>query len=591
MCQFAEVMEGLKSSSNLSVANDKFSAFNKYMHVPSKMDDRLKGIIEDAKGNTKSLVLVCGNSGDGKSHLIANFIEKGIIKLAKEFDVYIDATSSDRKGMRANEKLREKLDEFSDEKLGNGVIYRLIVAINLGVLNDFIKNYENEYKVLKKYIDDQGLFDNIPAWKYKLMEQNSVEQEKYYLGHVDFTSFHRYEIGDNGIDATFITKLFEKVVSNVPGNTIYEAFDKTCKSCPNKSNCSVYWNYFELTENKKLREYIVNVLIRAIIKGNLAPSVREIDDFIYEIIIGRTFEESEIMSKSVNRLTHFIQNTTLNLMFENYDGLMQYTSKEDVLGLAERRCDTELIALNLKPDFETWLMEEAIAFSPVYSQIRNDILFCKHNLAKRYKEKEQEIKQTVYKLFIRMKAVQEPILDEKYENYLKLLYYYNAGMENKCKELIQLVEECVYLWNGRLGDKSGNNIKTGVIVGRSSARYYLYKKMEVSFAKNTNVVPLNQGEEFPNFSSTMRFGFKLKDKINVIMLDIDYELYSFLLEVKAGYVPTNSDKKKNVKYDTFVRKIIAESDSDTYVYSRIEDGKTYRISKDDFGDYKFDYEV
>ena len=79
MCQFAEAMEGLKSSSNLSVANDKFSAFNKYMHVPSKMDARLKGIIEDAKGNTKSLVLVCGNSGDGKSHLIANFIEKGII--------------------------------------------------------------------------------------------------------------------------------------------------------------------------------------------------------------------------------------------------------------------------------------------------------------------------------------------------------------------------------------------------------------------------------------------------------------------------------------------------------------------------------
>mgnify|MGYP003346611147 CR=1 FL=1 len=40
---------------------------------------------------------------------------------------------------------KEKLDEFSDQKLGDGVTYRLIVAINLGVLNDFIKNYENRH--------------------------------------------------------------------------------------------------------------------------------------------------------------------------------------------------------------------------------------------------------------------------------------------------------------------------------------------------------------------------------------------------------------------------------------------------------------
>jgi len=591
MCQFVEAMEGLKSSSNLSVANEKFSEFNEYMHIPSKMDTRLKGIIEAAKEKSKSLVLVCGNSGDGKSHLIANFIEQGIVVPDEEFDVYIDATSSDRKGMRANEKLRAKLDEFSDAKLTDSVACRLIVAINLGVLNDFIKNYEEEYTVLKKYIDEQGLFDNIPAWKYKLMEQDSEQKSTYYLGHVDFTSFHRYELGVNGTDTSFINGLLEKVVGPAPENLIFSTFSTTCKSCPMVTNCPVCWNYRELVENKKMRGYVVDTLIRAIIKGNLSPSVREINDFFYEIIIGRTFEESEIMKKSVNRLVHFIQNSTLNLMFESRDGLLQYTSKEDVLGTAERKCDKQLIALNLKPDFEKWLLEEAVLVSQIYMQIYNNILFCKSNSAKQYKEKEQEIKQAVYKLFIRMQATGEEIQDVKYKRFLELLYYYNAGKENKCKDVIQLIKECVYLWNGRLGDKSGSNIKTGVIVGRSSARYYLYKKMEISFAENSNVVSLNEGEEFPNFSSVMRFGFKLKDKDKIITLDVDYELYSFLLEVKAGYVPTNSDKKKNVKYDTFVRKIIAESDSDTYVYSRIEDGKTYRITKDDFGDYKFDYEV
>ncbi len=591
MCQFVEAMEGLKSSSNFSVANDKFTKFNGYMHIPSKMDAHLEGVIEAAKGKSKALVLVCGNSGDGKSHLIANFIEQGIIVPKVDFDVYIDATSSDRKGMRANEKLREKLDVFSDIKLTDNTNYRLVVAINLGVLNDFIKNYENEYTILKKYIDDQGLFDNIPAWKYKLMNSNSEQQETYYLGHVDFTSFHRYEIGVNGIDSAFVTGLLEKIVSEEADNVLYEAFEKSCKVCQNKSNCPVYWNYSQLVENANIRKYIVDSLIKSIIKGNLSPSVREINDFFYEIIIGRTFEESKIVSKSVNRLIHFIQNSTLRLMFENKDGLMQYTSKEDVLADVERKCDKQLIALNLKPDFEGWILEEAVPTSPIYSQIYSNILFCKNNSAREYKEKEQEIKQAVYKLFIRMKAVEESVQDMKYNRYLELLYYYNAGMENQCKDLIMLVEDCVYLWNGRLGDKSGNNIKTGVIVGRSTAKYYLYKKMELSFAKNTKVVPMDQGEEFPNFSSTMRFGFKLKDKDNIVKLDIDYELYSFLLKVRAGYVPTNGDKKKNVKFDTFVRKIISESDSDTYVYSRFEDGKTYRITKDDFGDYRFEYEV
>lgn len=96
MCRFIEAMEGLKSSSNLSVANDKFTDFNKYMHIVSKMDDKLKEVISKAALKDKSLVLVCGNSGDGKSHLIANFISQGVIN-ENEFEVYIDATSSDKK--------------------------------------------------------------------------------------------------------------------------------------------------------------------------------------------------------------------------------------------------------------------------------------------------------------------------------------------------------------------------------------------------------------------------------------------------------------------------------------------------------------
>lgn len=590
MCQFIEAMEGLKSSSNLSVANDKFSKFNKYMHIASKMDDRLKVVITKASVKNKSLVLVCGNSGDGKSHLIANFISQGIID-TNDFDVYIDATSSDKKGKRANEKLREKLDEFSDQKLDDGITYRLIVAINLGVLNDFIKNFEEEYTQLKGYVDKQGLFDNIPAWKFIQMENEAEDAMPYCIGHVDFTSFHRYEIKSQGADVSFFSELLNKIVSNDTENSIYQAYSNGCANCSHRANCPVYWNYKELAGNVQLRNHVVNVLTKAIIKGNLAPSVREINDFYYEIIIGRTFDENAITSRSVNRLTHFVKNMTLWLLYESGEGLLQYTSKEDVLGDISRKCDKQIISLNLKPDFESWLQESAVEVSPIFVQIFNDILFCKNSNAKRYKENEQDIKQAIFKLYIRSTNLSADQVDERYYDYLKYLFYYNIGAEDKCKNVIQLVEECVYLWNGRLGDKSGTNIKNGVIVSRTSSKFYLFKKMDIKFAKNIQIMQLDANSEFPNFSSTMRFGFKLKDGKNIVSLDIDYELYSFLLEVKKGFIPTNTDRKRNVKYDAFVRKLISESDSDIYVYARGEEGKTYRISKDDFDNYTFDYEV
>ena len=47
MCNFINTMEKLKSSSSSSVANEEFTAFNNYMHTPSKMDERLSAVIKN----------------------------------------------------------------------------------------------------------------------------------------------------------------------------------------------------------------------------------------------------------------------------------------------------------------------------------------------------------------------------------------------------------------------------------------------------------------------------------------------------------------------------------------------------------------
>lgn len=589
MCDFINVMEKLKSSSNSSVANEEFTDFNEYMHTESKMDERLTNVIKNAANYQKSLVLVCGNSGDGKSHLIASLKGRGVID--ERFKVYIDATSADRKGMKANDKLREKLLPLSDEEICDGKSFRLIVAINLGILNDFLKNYEKEFSILKKYVDEQGLFENIPAWKYEKMKKEKVPNEDYYIGHVDFTSFHRYEITPGGLNLEFIQGLLDKIITNDSRNIMRMSFNNVCEKCPKRSNCPVYWNFKRIVQDKVYREYIVDVLAETIIKNNIAPSVREINNFFYEIIIGSTFDEELINANSTGRLVHFINNLSLNLLYESKDGLLKLVAEQDALNSKNRKYDKELVTLNLKPSFEKWLKEEAHKFNNELLQIDIGLVYCQTNYASEYKKLESEIKRSVFKYYIRYIDSQHREHDRKYIEFLQYLYAYNTGNEQKCKELINLIKECVYTWNGRLGDNSGDTVKNAIIYGKGTDRYYLYKVVEIIFQVDKTIEKIDEDGEFPNFASTLRFSFALNEKNSKrLSIDLDYELYDLLIEMKEGYIPTENDRKKNVNFDSFVRTLLTESESNIYIYSRYEKGKTYKITKDEFGTYAFENE-
>lgn len=316
MCEFVEVLEKIKSSSSASVANRDFSSFNEYMHIETDMDQELSEVISLALSYHKSLVLVCGNSGDGKSHLIANLIAKGII-CEDKFNIYIDATSSDKKGMLANAKLKEKLSPFSDLNITDQREYRLIVAINLGVLNDFLKNSKEEFKILAKYIHDNRLFDSLPTWEVEYNKsQRRDGDEEYFISHVDFTEYHRYSISREGAGSSFVNQLLSRIVDKQEANEIYRAYTSHCLCCPSSGNCPTCHNYTYLMEDSDKRKMVSDILVKAIIKNNLAPSVREVNDFFYECIVGSTFDESKNRSASVDRLIHFIHNSIMWNMYE-----------------------------------------------------------------------------------------------------------------------------------------------------------------------------------------------------------------------------------------------------------------------------------
>lgn len=158
-CKFTNELNRLRKSSSDSIDNvEKFDAFKEYMHVARTAEEDLKSILREINfSGKKSLVLLCGSAGDGKSHLLSYLKNSDEEKLISNYTVFNDATESSAPSMTAIETLSVLLKDFKDQNLslpGKNII----LAINLGVLSNFIESeYGDEFSLLRKYVEDSNI--------------------------------------------------------------------------------------------------------------------------------------------------------------------------------------------------------------------------------------------------------------------------------------------------------------------------------------------------------------------------------------------------------------------------------------------------
>lgn len=95
-CKFANELNRLCKSSSDSIDNtEKFDDFKKYMHVTRTAEEDLKAILRNVNaGNKKTLVLLCGSAGDGKSHLLSYLKNSDEEHLIENYTIFNDATES-----------------------------------------------------------------------------------------------------------------------------------------------------------------------------------------------------------------------------------------------------------------------------------------------------------------------------------------------------------------------------------------------------------------------------------------------------------------------------------------------------------------
>ena len=162
-CFFISELSKLRKLSMESVENTaSFDAFKKYLHVLRPVEVELRYLLNKVnEANKKTLILLCGSAGDGKSHLISYLRNADHEHLLDSFELYNDATESSAPKLTSIDTLAEKLAPFNDDNCTTNDGYKMILAINLGTLNNFIESEKGKsFSGLKAYVEANEIFSN-----------------------------------------------------------------------------------------------------------------------------------------------------------------------------------------------------------------------------------------------------------------------------------------------------------------------------------------------------------------------------------------------------------------------------------------------
>lgn len=381
-CKFINELNRLRKSSSDSIDNvEKFDQFKSYMHVVRKMEEDLKGLLRKVNASgKKTLVLLCGSAGDGKSHLLSYLKNLDEEHLIDDYFVYNDATESSAPSKTAIETLNEFLSDYRDENLAS-LGQNVILAINLGVLSNFIDSkYADHFCTLRKYIENSDILTS-------RVNNNEYDCESNFQ-HISFSDYNLYSLSAEGIHADYIEKLLEKVFIADEENLFYKTYSKECLNCSLAKKCPVKLNY-DYMKDKKRQRFVAELLVKTIIQDKMILTTREILNFIYDIIVSPRFSVNHFHNLCIDNsayLKEFVKQITPALLFESADitALMNMLKRHDPLLLRSEEADEAAVSYYVSSNVSQEI-KRVFENSPYYSVICDDNMLEKINTDKTIK--------------------------------------------------------------------------------------------------------------------------------------------------------------------------------------------------------------
>lgn len=575
-CTFIEELSKLRKLSMESVENTaSFAPFKQYLHVVRPVEDELRTLLRRVnRENKKCLVMLCGSAGDGKSHLMSYLRHADPEGLLNSFELYNDATESSAPELTSIDTLYEKLAPFNDENYQVDDGYKMILAINLGTLNNFIESDKGRaFTKLKQYVEDNEIFSSYTRKEVYITD--SVFQ------HISFADYQVFTLKEDGVGTEFLSTLIGKVFSKTEENPFYQAY-KNNDSCTLCQRCPVRHNY-EFLSKPEHQQAVIKKIVEVVIKDKAIVSTRDILNLLYDIIVHPDFDYSDMCkcaTSEVKYLTKYIKYSTPMLIYE-YDDispLLNCMRKHDVL--KERQAEMDVAATrfhSLENIYEAFT--EATADTS-YERL-NDIT--KIAVLGGIKP---ELKKLVYRFIVRTKEFkgeyQASTQKELLAEYIKYLYYQQSGKEKQLKKLYESTKKAIMNWDGQFDSDY-------ICIDDSNERFWVIEQLLIQSAiyKSKAI----EDDEVLRFSTNVKIRFKKSNgnDLETAEIDMDYALFEMISAMREGYRPTVQDKNKHADFVSFVQRLIEFGNKGTRIELLPKDHENeYRIifEKNDF-DYEF----
>lgn len=567
-CKFISELRRLSKFSAEAVQNiDRFDSLKKYMHIIRRAEEDFTALMRKIAGvKHKQLILVCGSAGDGKSHMLSHIKhrEDGILD---SYTVINDATESDAPNQTAIETLAERIAAFRDDRLNDGGCEKVVLAINLGMLNNFIDSEQGNYfGGLKQYVLNNNIFS--------VSTSSSVKEEAIFQ-HIDFSNYQLYSLTAYGVKSDYLTNLFEKVFANNECNPFYKAYMQGI-DCPHHTQCPVRHN-FEFLMQEEVRKILIQRIIEVCIKDKLVVTTRDILNFIFDAVVSPNFDEKKfwnILSNPSKFGETYISYTTPMLLFENKG------TSTLIDHMTENAAADEDIE-NRDEDVLNFYAADDIA--PIVQSVLNgsEYLSVLHNIGQFAIDSSNDSRQYVYKFLMnykkmaRSEALESDLL---YKSFVQDLYHAYAGDTKSLKNLYNAVKHSIYSWNGAYGTDL-------ICIDDSSDDYVILEQLSIQY----DVIPGNGEEEVTQFTPVIQVRFSNETKTNRISFLIDYSLYKVIMAMKDGYCPTSQDRNIHADFSSGVTNLFefGTKKSRVYIVSKRKTGNTKSLFEEsDFG-YSF----
>lgn len=557
---FLKQLRRLEESSKEAVeGSDAFSHFKEYMHVERLIQQELLTVLE--KTHTEShahLVLLCGSVGDGKSHLLA-YMNSTYPSLLNYFSIHNDATESFDPQKNSLDTLSEVLYEFRDDQI-NQSSKKLILAINLGVLNNFLESeYAKDFTKLKEFVLQTNVFDG-----NKIVQNNQENQ----FSLLSFSDYHLFELTDHEPKSEYFAQLLAKITATKEENPFYVAYQLD-KAHLGETH-PIMMNYRWL-QKKHVQEVLIQLLIRATIQYKLIISTRTLLNFIHDIIVPANLSDYEfpLTPKQI------VETNLLSLLFRSPERstVLKVIHQLDPIHIRHQRLDELLIELNSTPNVEL-IVKKYFHDSDVLALV--EMLF--HDADKKYNKYI-----SLDNFFIRLAFFfdsdwNQLFYPETYKQYLKDLYHYNRGEIPQLINLYKNIEVILFEWKG------------------SPEQGYLYIEQIsdiVWMAQKIHIKPkpenMNRRTDTILYRFTENIFTYFEANGRKIMLELDYPLYELIQRILNGYRPNKKDKENAIKFVEFIDSILSANYgmAEVIFYDKSRE-KNYVLSySESFGTYEF----